>query len=78
LKISGILPTMVNERTNDSKEIICSIKSAYGNNVHIFDSIPRSVTVSEASKLGCSIYKNTPNGKVAGAYQALTMEVVSQ
>ena len=77
LKISGILPTMINERTNDSKDIINSIKNAYENKIRIFNSIPRSVAVSEASKLGCSIYQNAPKGKAAIAYQALTSEVVS-
>ena len=76
LKISGILPTMINERTNDSKEIIRSIANAYGSQIRIFTSIPRAVKVSESSKLGCSIYQNAPNSKAAMAYEAFAKEVI--
>jgi len=78
LKISGILLTMVNERTNDAKEITRSIRNAYGSQIRIFTSIPRSVKVSECSKYGCSIYQNAPNSKAAEAYQALAVEVASR
>jgi len=69
--------TMVNERTNDAKGIIDSVKTAYGAQIHIYTSIPRSVKISETSKLGMSIYAYAPSSKVAAAYEALTTEVLA-
>ena len=76
LEIGGILPTMVNERTNEAKEIISSINDAYGGKIHIYGSIPRSVKVPETSKSGCSLYQSAPSNKVALAYEAFTREVL--
>lgn len=77
LSISGILPTMVNERTNDSREIIDSLSEAYGSRIHLFGNVPRSVRASELSRTGKSIYAYDPRGKVAAAYEALTKEVLA-
>lgn len=77
LEISGILPTMVDERTNDAKEIEESLNSVYGNKIHMFSHIPRSVRASETSRIGKSIYLHDPEGKVAAAYETLTREVLS-
>lgn len=77
LKIEGILLTMVDGRTNYSKEIMSLIEQAYGRNVKIFEKpIPLSVRVAECSALGISIYKNDPKGKAARAYESLTEEVL--
>lgn len=66
LRIEGILLTMVDGRTNYSKEIISLIEQAYGGNVRIFEKpIPLSVRVAECSALGISIYRNDPKGKAA-------------
>jgi chromosome partitioning protein len=78
LKIEGILLTMVDGRTNYSKEIIGLIEEAYENNVRIFDKqIPMSVRVAECSALGMSIYKNDPKGKAALGYESLTKEIMA-
>lgn len=78
LQIEGILLTMVDGRTNYSKEIIRLIEQAYGNNVKIFDKpIPLSVRVAECSALGISIYKNDPKGKAALGYESLTREIMA-
>jgi chromosome partitioning protein len=77
LEIGGILPTMVDERTNDAKEIMESLNEAYGSRLHMFSHIPRSVRASEISKTGKSIYAYDPRGKVATAYETLTREVLS-
>lgn len=52
LTIGGILPTMVDERTNDAKEIIESLKAAYGSRLHMYSHIPQSVRASETSRTG--------------------------
>jgi chromosome partitioning protein len=77
LSICGILLTVVDNRTNFSKDIINLIKEAYGELIHIFkDSIPRSIRAAESSATGKSIFTHDPNGKVAAAYDALAKGVL--
>ena len=76
LKIDGILLTMVDNRTNNAKDIISSLKATLGQNIRIFDAeIPHSVRAAESSLAGQSIYKYDPYGKVAQAYERFTKEV---
>jgi len=77
LSICGILFTMVDSRTNFTKEIIGVIKEAYGEEIRIFkDAIPHSVRAAETGATGKSIFTHDPNGRVAAAYAALTGEVL--
>lgn len=77
LKIDGVLLTMVDSRTNNSKEIASLLRSTYGPKIKVFDTeIPRSVRAAEISAKGKSIFEHDPGGKVAAAYHALTKEVL--
>ena len=77
LEIAGILITMADMRTNYSREIIELLRSTYGEELRIFDSIiPLSIRAAETSAEGRSIYLHDPAGKVAAAYAALTQEVL--
>lgn len=77
LKIDGVLLTMVDSRTNNSKEITSLLRSTYGPKIKVFDTeIPRSVRAAEISAEGKSIFEHDPGGKVAAAYHALTKEVL--
>ena len=78
LTICGILLTMVDKRTNFTKDIIKMIDDAYGEKIRIFnDHIPHSIRAAETSAIGKSIFTHDPNGRVASAYTALTREVLS-
>ena len=78
LKISGILMTMVDGRTNNAKEIITAIRQNVGTNIKVFmTEIPHSVRVAEASMEGKSIYAYDRKGKAGAAYEALTKEVLA-
>lgn len=78
LGILGILITMVDNRTNYSKDIISLLKQHYNEKLNIFNNnIPYSVRAAEISAEGKSIFLHDPNGKVALAYEALTKEVLS-
>lgn len=69
LKIDGILLTMVDNRTNNAKAIISSLRSTVGENIRVFRSeIPFSVRAAECSLSGESIFSHDRNGKVAAAY----------
>ena len=77
LSICGILMTMVDRRTNFTKDIINMIEQAYGEEIHIFKHhIPHSIRAAEASATGKSIFAHDPNGKVALAYEALVADVL--
>ena len=53
LKIDGVLLTMVDSRTNNSKEIASLLRSTYGPKIKVFDTeIPRSVRAAEISAEG--------------------------
>ena len=78
LRISGILMTMVDGRTNNAKEIIAAIRQNVGTNIKVFNTeIPHSVRVAEASMEGKSIYTYDRKGKAGAAYEALTKEVLA-
>lgn len=77
LRIEGILLTMVDNRTNYSREISQLIRSTYGNKIKVFNTdIPHSVRAAEISAEGKSIFEHDPKGKVAEAYRNLTKEVI--
>ena len=76
LRIDGILMTMVMPRTNISKEVTALVKSAYGQNIKVFDAqIPHSIRAVEATAEGKSIFAYDKNGKVAAAYEKFGKEV---
>ena len=76
LRIDGVLLTMVDNRTNNAKTIINSLRQT-GDNLRIFNAeIPFSVRAAETSIEGKSIFAHDGNGKVAGAYEQLAKEVL--
>ena len=77
LKIDGIVMTLVDGRTNLSREVISAIRSNYGMQIRIFDTqIPVAVKAAEATKAGRSIYAYDKGSKPAKAYMELTEEVM--
>ena len=76
LKIKGILPNMVDARTTYARGVVDLLKSGYGEQLKIYESIPRSVRMEETSAEGKSIYKHEPGGKTAEAYHRLVGEVL--
>ena len=79
LDICGILLTMVDKRTNFTKEVIKMIENAYGEEIHIFNHhIPHSIRAAETTATGKSIFTHDPNDKVAVAYDALAKGVLNR
>ena len=77
LSFEGILLTMADFRTNYAKDITTAIYDTYEDNIPIFESfIPMSVRAAETSIAGESIFAHDPKGKVAGAYDKVTEEVL--
>lgn len=78
LDFEGILMTMVDARTNYSKEIMGMVGSNYGKRIPVFQNyIPMSVRAAETSAVGKSIYLHDPKGKAAAAFEKLTEEVLA-
>ena len=78
LNIDGILLTMVDNRTNNARDIIESLRGTVGQNIRVFDTeIPHSVRAAECSVTGESIFSHDKNGKVAVAYENFTKEVTA-
>ena len=76
LRIYGVLLTMVDNRTNNAKSIIASLRQT-GNMLRVFDTeIPFSVRAAETSIEGRSIFAHDGRGKVAAAYENLVKEVM--
>ena len=77
LKILGILPTMVNPYTRDSKSVLQLLEETYGESIGILPMIPYSVRAKEISSQRKSIYQLDKGGKVASGYQQLVSEILA-
>lgn len=76
LRIDGILMTMAMPRTNITKEVMETVRSAYGQKIKVFDTvIPFSIRAVEATAEGKSIFAYDKSGKVAAAYEQFGKEV---
>jgi len=77
LKIGGILLTMVDRRTNFTKDIIEILRKGYSSTIRVFNAeIPLSIKAIETTAEGKSIYEHDRSGKVSTAYENFTKEVM--
>ena len=77
LKVGGILLTMVDGRTNLSKDIANELRSTYGTVFKSYDNqIPRGVKAAESSRMGESVLSYDSSSKVAQSYIDFAKEVL--
>lgn len=77
LKVDGVLLTLVDKRTNLSKEMKTQLQENYGRMLKIFDiQIPMAVKTAESTSRGKSIFTYDKNSKVAEAYSSFAKEVL--
>ena len=77
LKVGGILLTMVDGRTNLSKDIASELRSTYGTVFKLYDNqIPRGVKAAESSRMGESVLSYDSTSKVAQSYIDFAKEVL--
>jgi chromosome partitioning protein len=77
LAITGILLTMVDQRTIINREAVEYARKTFGQQVRVFDSmIKRSVRFPESQASHQSILQYDPQGEGARAYRALAAEVL--
>lgn len=78
LKVDGILLTLVDKRTNLSKETYNQLQENYGNYIKIYKTqIPIGVKAAESTSNGKSVFFYDKNGKVTLAYADFAKEVLS-
>lgn len=78
LKIDGALLTLVDRRTNLSKEIEKQITENYGSMLKLYNTqIPRAIKTAESTSQGESIFSYDKNGLVAEAYSSFAKEVLN-
>ncbi|MFC1419383.1 ParA family protein [Streptacidiphilus cavernicola] len=75
LRISGILPTMVNQRTNIARMILDDVREKYPTLVYPFQ-IDFSIKHAEASLAGLPVVLFEPNSTGAQAYRKLAETVL--
>ena len=78
LKVGGILLTLVDERTNLSKNVRRELSETYGNVFKLYNTqIPRAIKAAESTSQGQSILSYDKNSKVTLAYQKFAEEVIN-
>lgn len=79
LRIVGILPTMYDERTKHSKEVLEEIKATFNGKIPVFDIvIKRTIRFAEAAQAGESIMTYAKGVDGASAYRKLAELLASQ
>ncbi len=74
LRVTGVVVTMFDPRTNLGREVIATLESNH--DLRVFEQpIPKSVRVAEAPGRGLSVLSHASTSKPAAAYRRLTEEV---
>ena len=77
LKIGGVLLTLVDRRTNLSKDVRKTLNDNYGKFVNIYNTeIPKAINTAKSTSTGNSIFEFDKNSPVADAYKNLAKEVL--
>ncbi len=77
LRVSGVVLTMFDSRTNLSNDVVAEVNNHFPELV--FDAIiPRSVRLAEAPSYGLPISEYAPNSVGAKAYNALAKEILAR
>ncbi len=78
LEIDGIVLTMVDNRTNLSRDVSAALRQTYGQKIRIYKSeIPVCTRAAESTGAGRSALDYDPTGKASQAYLELAKEVVA-
>lgn len=76
LSIEGILPTMYDERTTLSRQVVSDLRDFFGSRV-FSTVIPRNVRLAEAPSHGKPIMLYDPHSRGCQSYLALAKEVIA-
>lgn len=77
LKIGGVLLTLVDKRTNLSRDVRATLTENYGQYVKIYNTeIPKAINTAKSTSTGKSIFEFDKNSTVAISYNNLAGEVL--
>lgn len=77
LKIGGVLLTLVDKRTNLSKDVRNTLNENYRQYAKIYNTeIPKAINTAKSTSTGKSIFEFDKNSPVAEAYRNLAKEVL--
>ena len=77
LKIGGVLLTLVDKRTNLSKDVRKELNENYGQYAKIYNTeIPKAINTAKSTSTGKSIFEFDKSSTVAEAYKNLAKEVL--
>lgn len=77
IKVAGLLLTLVDNRTNLSKEVKFALQNNYGSVLKVYgNSIPLAIKTAESTSQGKSVFAYDKNGNVAKAYSSFAKEVL--
>ena len=77
LELLGVFFTMVDRRTNLSRQVIAEVRRELGARV-LRAEVPRSVRVAEAPSFGLPVHLHNPRSRAVSAYSELAREVISR
>lgn len=77
LELLGVFFTMVDRRTNLSRQVIAEVRRALGAQV-LRSEVPRSVRLAEAPSFGIPVHLHDPRARAVAAYSELAREVLSR
>lgn len=77
LKVGGVLLTLVDKRSNLSKEVRDTLEENYGQHVKIYKTeIPKAINTAKSTSTGKSIFEFDKNSPVVESYKNLAKEVL--
>ena len=77
LRIEGIALTMVDNRTNLSRDVCAALRRTYGQQLTIYENaIPTCTRAAESTATGHSVFEYDPHGRATEAYRKLAEEVI--
>ena len=78
LKVGGILLTLIDKRTNLSKDVKKALEENYGNIAKVYETeIPKAINTAKSTSTGKSIFTYDKNSPVATAYKNFAKEVIA-
>jgi chromosome partitioning protein len=77
LEITGVLISMYDTRLKFHKEVISTVKQAYGEDLNIFETkIPISIRITEMQANSRNVFEGDPKGKIAESYKDFAEELI--
>lgn len=77
LRVLGVLPTMFNRGYAVEQQVLIDLKALLGDHARIFDPIPRSTEVDQATYAGELPIRVLPKSHSISAYRTLAKEIVN-